>query len=192
MKFPINLQRGFVELLIVFPIFLGLALGIGLVGWLLIENTKIEKMAWHEQTKQTFNLNSNSLDNYEVTQDTSWNHQGININTYVATIPLSFRESLLENPSKAQKLIYHQKTPFILGHEPDLLLTSEFHIPGSSFHQSDWTRNKLLQEAMQKSGFGLLYPIDILGYREIAIAAGLPLDLLPEWVTEILNHLPIE
>ncbi len=185
MKFSTKHNRGVTELLIVFPLLLGLICVIGWLGFLLIAKSRIEKHAWVIQTKQSYDLpipieTLNS--HYQMENDFSWRQLLQGRSLLNSGLPYVFRGFLAASTTQYKKLKLEGNAPSVTQdfykasfHGPTNLLPYKFEadviVSKSPFNNNPAVKFGMWQEAMKNSGFGVLYPLNLLGTKELLNAA---------------------
>jgi len=190
MKFIINKQNGFVELLLVTPIFLGIFCMIAGCMYLLIQKSKLEKVAWTYQTQKTYGITTSDIHPYQLKDNSSLSTTIQNISIQMHSLPLAFQAFLTSNPSESKRLTLSGKLPHVFQHlgnaafdffEPHdskiplshFDISTDVLIPGSSFEKS-WTyKNALWIEDMKKAGFDYIV-LQSLGIKEILDSGSIP------------------
>jgi len=173
------------ETLILIPLFLGMVCIIGWIGFLLIAKSKMEKHAWIIQTKQSYDQRVRARDlntNYNLEDDFSWKQILQGSTTLLSDLPVAFKLYLTANTTKYKKLNLQGDVPEIIDHfyhaflgddgsVRDFSLETDLVVSGSAF-DDDWILKQWLwREGMKESGFGVKYPLYILGLKELLRAA---------------------
>lgn len=186
MKYSTKHNRGVTELLIVIPLFLGLICIVGWLGFLLIAKSKMEKHAWLIQTKKSYDLSVDpqSLNNhYEMNNDFSWRQLLQGRALLNANLPYAFRGYVAAATTQYKKLKLKGDAPSILqnfdkasfGRDSTNVFPYSFEadliISKTPFNDSWIVKNGMWQEAMKDAGFGVLYPLYLLGTKELLNAA---------------------
>lgn len=186
MKSSTKHNRGIAELLIVFPLFLGLVCVIGWLGFLLIAKSKMEKHAWVIQTKKSYDLpiEVETLNNhYEIENDFSWRRLLQGRALFNSGLPWVFRGFVAGSTTQYKKLKLEGDSPPILqdfydsslDHDSNEILPYKFEadliISRSPFNNSSPVKFGMWQQAMKDAGFGVLYPLYLLGTKELLNAA---------------------
>ncbi len=180
MNFFTRRDRGLFELLMILPLFLGLLCVILWIGFIIIMKSRMEKHAWVLQTKLTYgqNIHPSQLNsNYRMDHNLSFGQLTQIGSLFKGQLPNSFK--IFSTPTKYKTLNLQgtsSKTSQDLWnasfkeHHENILpysLQSHLIIPGSPLHHNRLLKFGLWQEAMASSGFGMTYPLYMLGIPEL-------------------------
>jgi hypothetical protein len=176
------------ELLLILPIFLGLAFMIGWIGFLQIQRTELEKLAWNTQTQKTYGYSLHALDKKYKINSSSF--LGTFIQEYNPDVPRAFHLFIGLHPVKSEKLVLQGQIPSIFenffraafnerGNIRKFTLTANLFSSGSPMNRSWITKLALWQESMNASGFQ--YPLYMLGIPELLSVPGIPSSILGDF-----------
>ena len=191
MKFRIK-NKGMTELLLILPLFLGLACFIGWTGFLMIHKSRIEKHAWVTQIEKTYEIKSNPEEinpKYKIKSNHSATEVVDFVKNFTSKLPTIFGGYIALHSTKFKTLTINDQTTTAFerlhaaafqenGNTKNFQFSADMMIPGDPMNGAGVTKLLMWQESMKNSGFGATYPLQMLGIMELLGISGLPVDKL--------------
>lgn len=179
-----------IELLLLFPLLIGITCVVAWIGFLLIQKTKIEKHAWVVQTQETYKISNNILEmdpQYRIKNNKSLMNLFNSFQNIRTNLPKNFSGFLLTHTTDSMILVLDKNAPNVIqqfftagfNDHKNILpyqLSAEMIIPDSSMENAKLTKHLIWFEAMQKAGFN--YELWFLGLPELA---GIPTDFIGDF-----------
>ena len=214
MRFSIkNVQAGSTELLLALPFLFLTALGIGYVGKILLEKSRVERAAWTyavsradgaDPDKATAMLeppktSAENATKWTEREESACNPLWIGWLASRQTLPVAFRTLAASECNRSVEVLGRSTVPDPIPQwirntdsedvfSQDLALRSREKFPGSSLEKSETLRQSLWLEAMIRAGFGPV-PLQLLGVSDLAAAAAdVGLGVLGAPVAEALSE----
>lgn len=207
-------RKGTAELLILLPIFIGLIVLVGGVGYLLIQKTKMEKTAWTLQIQGTYRVEQENVEPYTIETKSRFQdmaHSAIFQQINRIDLPKGFRAWISWYATRHKKLKFEQKYPEIVQHmyhaafpnqDQEIIessdganLETDFVVMGHpldkslGFFEVLGFKNSIWAEEMKEAGFKYKF-LDFVGYKELIEAGPIPVQILQQIpaIADILNN----